>query len=98
MGKPHRKHESEFKLGAVKMVIDQGHRVTDVAERLGINPSLLHTWKKRYLEDGEGAFGSPGRLNPGDEELRKVKRELSRVQQERDILKKALAYFANDKR
>lgn len=88
MGKSRRKHSPEFKLEAVKMVGDGGHPVTDVAERLGINASLLHTWKKRYLAEGEGAFGAPGRRSPGDEELREVRRELSRVRQERDIPKK----------
>ena len=98
MGKSRRKYDPEFKLGAVKMVVDDGREATEVAERLGIHPGLIHNWKKRYLEKGEGAFGARSQVSPGDKEVRELKRELARVRQERDILKKAMAYFANDKR
>ena len=97
MGKKRRKYTREFKLDAVKMVVEGGRTVTEAAEGLGIDRSLLQSWKKQLLEDGSVAFQGHGRRKPEDEELRALRKELARVRQERDILKKAAAYFANDK-
>lgn len=97
MGKKRRRYSREFKLDAVKLVVEQGRSVREAADGLGINRSLLQTWKKKFLEDGSVAFPGHGRLKPEDEELRALRKELARVRQERDILKKAAAYFANDK-
>ncbi len=97
MAKKRRKYTREFKLEAVRMVVDQDRSATDVAEALGIHRSLLQTWKKALLADGSVAFPGHGRQKPEDEELRALRKELARVRQERDILRKATAYFANDK-
>lgn len=96
MGKPRKKYSREFKLEAVKMVVEQGRTVREVGENLGVNETVLHRWKSKFIEDGELAFPGQGRLKPDDEELRRLRRELSKVKQERDILKKAMAYFARD--
>ncbi len=96
MGKPRKKYSREFKMEAVKMVLEQGRAVREVAEGLGVSETVLHRWKSKYLADGEHAFPGKGRLKPDDEELRRVRRELFKVKQERDILKKAMAYFAKD--
>lgn len=98
MGKKRRRYSSEFKLEAVKLLEQQGRTVVDVAESLGIQPGMLHRWRAQYGKDGTEAFPGQGRLKPQDEELRRLQRDLARVRQERDILKKALAYFANEKR
>ena len=98
MARQRRQYSSDFKLEAVKMVVGQGHSVTEVAERLGIQRSLLQNWKKHFEEDGPQAFPGHGYLKPVDQEVRELRRELTRVRQERDILKKALAYFAKEKR
>ena len=97
MGKKRRQYSREFKLDAVRLVVEQGRSVTEAAEGLGIDRSLLQSWKKQLLEDGSVAFPGHGRLKPEDEEVRALRKELVRVRQERDILKKAVAYFANDK-
>ena len=97
MGKKRRKYTPEFKLDAVRLVVEQGRSVTEAADGLGIDRGLLHSWKKKFIEDGSVAFPGQGRLKPEDEELRALRKELARVRQERDILKKAAAYFANDK-
>lgn len=97
MGKKRRQYTREFKLEAVKMVVEQARTVTDVADGLGIARGLLQTWKKKFVEDGAVAFPGHGSLKPEDEEIRALRKELARVRQERDILKKAAAYFANDK-
>jgi len=89
-----RKFDSEFKQDAVRLVIDGGRTVAEVARGLGIHENLLWKWKREYLNNGADAFPGKGRLKPEDEELRRLKRELADTREERDILKKALAVFS----
>ena len=98
MSSKRRRYDREFKLEAVKLVVDHGRSVNDVAESLGVPAGSLHLWKRNYLSDGSGAFPGHGKLKTDDEEIRKLKKDLRRVRQERDILKKAVGYFASDKR
>lgn len=84
-----KRYTDEFKIEAIKQVTDRGHPVAEVAARLGISIHSLYAWKKR--------FGKPAAQRAqADEqaELRRLKAELRRVTEERDILKKAAAYFA----
>ena len=92
-----RKYTEEFKLEAVRMVTEQGLSVSQVAADLGVDRSLISSWKKKVDEEGAAVFRGNGRRRPEEEELRRLRRELSVAQQERDILKKALAYFAKHK-
>jgi len=80
------------------MVIDQSRPVSEVAGNLGINPGVLHRWRKKFEEDGSIAFPGHGKLKPVDEENRRLRRELTETRQERDILKKAMAYFVKDRK
>jgi len=89
-----RKYDREFKLEAVRLVIEDGRSVAEVARNLGVHENLLHKWKRDYLEDNKNAFPGKGHLKPADEELRRLKRKLADVTEERDILKKALAVFS----
>ena len=91
-----RKFDQEFKMEAVRLVTEGGETVVSVARDLGIHENLLRRWKNQYLEEGEQAFPGKGRLKPRDEEIRRLKRELSSVKQQRDILKKALAIFSKE--
>ena len=84
----------EFKLQAVKMILDQKLSVAEVARRLGVGENLLHTWKKAVLAGGAKAFPGSGQLTPLEEENRKLRAEVKRLETERDILKKATAFFA----
>lgn len=88
-------HTAEFKLQAVKMITDQKLSVAEVARRLGVSESLLHTWKKAFLQRGDDAFPGHGRLTPAEDEFRRLRAENTRLRAERDLLKKAAAYFAN---
>ena len=97
MGKSRRQHSREFKLEAVKQVVEQGRSVSEVADALGINRNLLTRWKSQFLKDGEVAFPGHGRQTDAEAEIKRLKRELAIAKQERDILKKAAAYFANAK-
>jgi transposase len=92
----HRKtYTAEFKLAAVKMILEQKLSVAEVARRLGVGENLLHTWKKAVLAGGAKAFPGSGHLTPQEEEIRKLRAEVKRLEAERDILKKATAFFAS---
>ena len=85
-----KRYTEAFKVEAVKQVTDRGHSVADVAGRLGISIHSLYAWRKQHIKP------AATRQSEGDQqaELRRVKSELRRVTEERDILKKAAAYFA----
>ena len=87
-------YDKEFKLDAVRLIVEEGRSVASVARDLGVNENSLHHWKKKYAEAGKEAFPGHGKLKPEDEELRRLKRELQIAREERDILKKAIAFFA----
>ena len=85
-----RRFTKEFKEEAVQMLLD-GHSATSVAERLGLSgANLLYRWKREVIgQSGKAAESLDGRV-------RQLETELQRVQQERDILKKALAIFGRE--
>lgn len=85
-----RKHSNEFKMEAVRMAQRGDIAATQVAEDLGIHGSLLHKWIKQF---GKQSDGSQVTANE-HEELIRLRRELRIVKEERDILKKATAFFA----
>jgi len=97
MGSSRRKHSREFKLEAVKQVVVHGRSVTEVADSLGVNRNMLTRWKSELQSEGALAFPGHGKLRDIEAENRELRRELSIARQERDILKKAAAYFANAK-
>ena len=86
----------EFKLAAVKRVTDQKLSVAEAARRLGITPKLLRRWRAALQAEGTHAFPGHGHLPPGEDELRRLRAEVARLQAERDILKKATALFARE--
>lgn len=91
-----KRFDKEFKISAVKLVLDSGRSVSSISKDLGVSSNALFIWKKEYLEDTRNAFPGKGHMKPEEEEIRKLKRELSLVTMERDILKKAIAFFAKD--
>ena len=94
MARMRKTYTPEFKLQAVKMVTEQKLSVAEAARRLGITENLLHSWKKAVLKKGADAFPGSGHLTPVEEELRRLRAEVKRLEAERDILKKATAFFA----
>jgi transposase len=85
-----RRYTEEFKVAAVRQVTVGGHSVPDVAKRLGVTTKSLYEWKRVYGESPERA----AQIKSEQAENRRLKKELKRVTEERDILKKAAAYFA----
>ena len=85
-----KRYTEEFKVEAVKQVTERGHRTGDVAARLGVSAWSLHRWiKECQMPAGERVQGLEQTV-----QIRQLKSELKRVTEERDILKKAAAYFA----
>ena len=83
----------EFKAEAVKQVLDRGHLVKDVAPRLGVNVHSLYEWV-RLAKSNAAPAAAAAPVRGESAEVRRLKAELKRVTEERDILKKAAAYFA----
>ena len=85
----------EYKLAAVKKVIEQGQSYAEVARDLGIRDTLIHNWRKAFEEDG--TLGSEVAIDSRVEaELKRLRAENRRLKMERDILKKATAFFAKE--
>ena len=92
-------YTKEFKLEAVRL-LEQGKKpAAELARELGVARNKLYKWKEEIAALGEQAFPGSGRpINDKDAEIVRLKRELDRVTEERDILKKAAQYFAKESR
>jgi len=86
----------EFKLEAVKLVTERGVAMTQAARELGIHSNLLRRWRQLYETDPKEAFPGMGQMKPEQQELVRLRKEVIRLKAERDILKKAAAYFAKE--
>ena len=95
MARARKAYTPEFKLQAVAMITDQKLSVAEVARRLGVGEGLLHAWKKAALKNGTNAFPGSCHLTPLEEENRRLRAEIKRLKAERDIRKKATAFFAS---
>jgi transposase len=92
---PRKTYTSEFKIQAVRMITDQGLSISEVARRLGVGVNCVRNWRNALRDDGPEAFPGHGQATPTDEELRRLRAENQRLKAERDLLKKAAAYFAS---
>ena len=97
-----RQYTQEFKLEAVRLATAGDRAVSDVARELQVRPDMLRAWIRRaHVRAGQPAadvFPGHGKLPSADEELRRLRREVAQLKEERDILKKAAAFFARDVR
>jgi len=91
-----RRYTREFKLEAVKLVRDRGVTMAQAARDLGLHVNVLRTWVRAEREDPTHAFPGHGQQTPDDAEVTRLRREVARLKMERDILKKAAAYFAKE--
>jgi transposase len=95
MAKRRRRHNEEFKREAVKLVTEQGYTVAEAARSLGLDASLVRSWKLRYAREQQN--GAAKMQESEQEEVGRLREENRRLRMERDILKKATAFFANEK-
>ncbi len=100
IGRTRRQFTREFKLEAVRMVMDGGRSPSAVARELGIRPDMLRTWRRQFgpARGTTDVSGETGTVVSQDEEVRRLRRELERVTQERDFLKRATVFFAKESR
>ncbi len=90
-----KKHTDEFKVEAVRLVIDSGKPLSVVAKEIGVSAYLLTRWKRDLQSDKTLPVGKLS-VKSRDEEIHTLRRELKRVTDERDFLKKTAAYFAKE--
>ncbi len=89
-----RQYTAEFKRDAVALVMEHGYAMTVAAQNLGITAKLLSRWKGEQQQHQDAAFPGQGHQTPEQAELRRLREDNQRLRMERDILKKATAFFA----
>jgi len=96
MARQRRTFTREFKIEAVRRITEQGRSLAEVARDLDLSESMLRSWKQALADDGAQAFPGKGHLPAVEEELRRLRAENQRLRMEREILKKATAFFAKE--
>jgi transposase len=96
MAEQRKTYTAAFKTAAVKLVTEQGYSLREAARSLSVSEKALRNWKRSLEVQGEQAFPGQGNLPPAQEEIRRLKQENHRLRMERDILKKATAFFAKE--
>jgi transposase len=96
MTQKRKQFSKQFKVDAVKLVTEQGYEVSEAARNLGIQHSSLRRWKAQLESNGNQAFPGKGNLSPENEELHRLRKEVKKLRMEREILKKAAAFFAKE--
>ncbi len=91
-----RRFGREFKIEAVRLIKDRGVSVAQAARDLEVHENVLRKWVKEFAADPAQAFPGPGQLKPEQLEIERLRREVTKLKAERDILKKAAAYFARE--
>ena len=97
MSESRKSYDSEFKREAVRLADSSEKNDSMIERELGLYQGAIRTWRKALRSDPMEAFPGTGHIKPADEELRRLRRELEEVRQERDILKKAMAIFTKDR-
>ena len=91
-----RKYTREFKLEAVRLIRERGVTVAEASRDLGVHGTVLRNWVKAFADDPAHAFPGHGQMKPEQMEIAQLRREVIKLKAERDILKKAAAYFAKE--
>ena len=91
-----RRFDRAFKLEAVKLVRDRGVSASQAARDLDVHENVLRKWLKEFSADPQHAFPGPGVMKPEQQEIERLRREVIRLKAERDILKKATAFFVKE--
>jgi len=96
MGKKRNQYTKEFKIEAVRLIVEEGRRISELSRELGVGENLLRCWKKKSEEGKIEPFPGKGLLSPEDGELRRLRRENKGLRMEHEILKKAVAIFSEE--
>lgn len=94
--KQRKQYTAEFKREAVRLVIEQKYKISEAARNLGIHGGMLGRWVRRAQQSGNGVIFEKGPLSAEQEELHRLRAENKRLLMEREILKKAAAFFAKE--
>lgn len=97
MAKKYKHYSREFKVEAVRLAGTSGKTIIEIEKELGLSRGLLNRWKKEAKEAGQEAFPGSGQQTPEVRELQRLQQENAILRQEREILKKAVAIFAQPK-
>jgi transposase len=95
--KERKTYTREFKLEAIQLAETSGRPITQIERELGLGKSQIYRWKRQLQREGEEAFPGKGRLKAQDEVIRQLRRENEILRQERDILKKAVTIFSQER-
>ena len=87
-------YDKEFRLGAARLVVEQGYSQAEAARRLGVTATSIKAWIEHFRKSGQ--LPPEGKPTPQAEELKRLREECRQLQLENDILKKAAAYFAKE--
>lgn len=96
MVKKRNQYTTEFKQDAVGLVTEHGYSYAEAGRSLGVNPNMISRWKREQAAEGADAFPGNGRMTPEQQRIRELEKQNRRLQMERDILKKATAFFAKE--
>jgi len=91
-----KKYSKQFKIDAVKLITEQGYKVSEAARSLGIHDGILRRWKQQLESDESNPFPGNGKMSPEKEELIRLRKENKQLKMEKEILKKAAAFFAKE--
>jgi transposase len=91
-----RKFSREFKVEAVRLIKDRGVSVAQAARDLDVHENVLRKWVRELASDPQQAFPGHGQMKPEQLEIERLRREVAKLKAERDILKKAAAFFARE--
>jgi transposase len=96
MGRIRKRYPREFKLEAVRQLQSGEHSLSELSRRLSVSAQELCRWRKETEAKKDDVFPGHGKQRGAAAEIARLQRELERVKEERDILKKAMAYFARE--
>jgi transposase len=91
-----RSYTKEFKLETVRLADTSGKRTTQIAAELGISTAQIYNWRRQYITEPEPAFKNESQLTEEQQRIKQLELEVARLREERDILKKATAFFASE--
>ena len=96
MKRERRTHSGEFKQEAVALVVEQGYSCTEAGRSLGINGALIGRWKRQLEDDASAAFPGNGKRSAEQRRIHELETENRRLRMEKEILKKATAFFVKE--